>query len=450
MNETFYYTNRRQRLAASMCPGSLLLLMAPPPAVRNNDTHYPYRTSSDLLYLTGINEDSFAYLLTPEGECTIYCLDRDPERERWQGPVMGREAVAQKLGLPVEAVREYPRFQRELATHLKNRMTLYYEFGQNSQADLLILSEINRLNRNARKGDFGPSALIHVRQVLHEQRLVKDEAEIGLMRQAAQITAKAHNALMRHTRAFREGVSEAEMKAFLEAEFRRAGAEALAYPSIVAAGGNATILHYEKTLGYAQPTDLVLVDAGCEYHGYAADITRTFPAGGKFSPLQRDLYQLVLAAQQAAIEKTRAGNALHDPHEAAVQVLSQGLWDLGLLQKYPRRMGTSTIWEFPTSLEEAIEKEYYRQFYMHRTSHYLGLDVHDVGAYYENQESRKLQGGMVITIEPGLYFPPEYDHLPEEFRGIGIRIEDDVLVTESDPDILTRDCVKTVAELEAL
>lgn len=433
-----------------MAPKSLLVLYAPAPVERNHDTTYPYRTSSDLLYLTGIAEDNFGIILASDGELHVFCQSRDPERERWQGPVLGPEKIAEHLGLDREFVHDFREFRQELTKKLQSCDTLYYPFGQDKNFDSWILGEIHKLRLQARKKISFPEQIIHSGKILHELRLIKDDLDLTYLRKAVAISSRAHNLLMAYTRRFPQGISEAEMKAFLEREFRRQGAEALAYPSIVAAGQNATILHYEKMSGFAQSHDLVLVDAGAEYRGYASDITRTFPAGGKFSPLQKEIYSLVLEAQKAAISAVKPGISLEDIHQIAVHVLCEGLWKFGLLRKIPQFGKNTIIWHFPTSLDEVKEKEFYKLFYMHRTSHFLGLDVHDVGRYYQDEKPRPLEKGMVFTIEPGLYFPIEYDFIPEEFRGIGIRIEDDILVTEDGCEILTKDCRKEWQDIENL
>lgn len=448
--EKFHYHKRWAKVQSLMKENSLMVLTSPPPKVRNQDTYYPYRSKSDLLYLTGINEQNLAIILKSDGDVLVFCQEKDLEKERWEGPVLGPEKVADKLGLELSKIKSFVEFRQNLLRELRGKSVLYYDFGFDPEFDNWLLQEIHQSRLRSRQGDALPEEIIHSGAILHEIRLIKDELDLFYLKKAIAISAKAHNRLMRFTRKFSGGISEFEMKAFIEREFKRLGADYLAYPSIVAAANHATILHYEKNFGFARPQDLVLVDAGAEYQSYASDITRTFPAGGKFSALQKELYLLVLEAQKAAISHARVGCSLEEVHEAAVRILCDGLWQFGLLRKIPEKNGSQVIWHFPASLSEVLEKKLYKAFYMHRTSHYLGLDVHDVGKYYVQGKSRPLEEGMVITVEPGLYFPEEYDFIPKEFLGIGIRIEDDVLIKKEGNEVLSSECVKEWHEIESL
>jgi Xaa-Pro aminopeptidase len=439
------HSERVRRVVARMQPDSILVLPAAPARIRNRDTHFPYRSESDILYLTGVNEEGLSIMLTPN-ELHIFAQTRDPERERWVGRVRGHDFFLQlfaslaTIGLEVHLhpVAELEAAFRKL---ISGKHSVYYDFGAKTDLDVKFLGILNEELLNARRGTVYPRALVRASELLHECRLFKDEFDLRCMRKAAEVSAAAHNAVRERIESTTATVSEFEIKALIEHEFMRGGCDRLAYPSIVAAGNNATILHYEGTAGLAQQGEFILIDAGAEFEGYAADITRTTSVGGrsKCSALQRDLYDIVLAAQRAAIAEAKPGTSVANVHDAAVQVLSRGLFDLGLFASLPVDGDNQPA--RAESLEDVLEKHHYRHFYMHRTSHYLGLDVHDVGDYYRAGESRLLEPGMVITVEPGLYFPAEYDFLEPEVRGIGIRIEDDILITKAGNDVLTVSCV---------
>ena len=326
---------------------------------------------------------------------------------------------------PIEALDEM------LPRLLENRPALAYPVGADAHWDARALGWLNAVRLRARAGIAAPDRLLDVRAILDEMRLLKDAHEIGVMRRAARIAAAAHRRAMRATR---PGLHEYEIEAELLHEFRRHGAQSLAYPPIVAGGANACVLHYVSNDAPLRDGELLLIDAGCELDGYASDITRTFPVGGRFSAAQREVYELVLAAQRAAMEKARPGNAWNEPHDAAVRVLAQGMLDLDLLKG---------------SLDEALEKETYRRFYMHRTGHWLGLDVHDAGDYKRGGKWRELVPGMTLTVEPGLYLRAAED-VPERLRNIGVRIEDDVLVTPGECEVLSAEAPKGVDDVEAL
>lgn len=440
------FGERIQRVQGKMLPGSLLVIPAAPHAIRNRDTHYSYRGYSDTLYLTGVNEEELGLIVTNEN-LYVFAQTRDAERERWVGKVCGHEFFLQRFSghrFKTE-VFEAKQFERQFAELAKGRDILYYDFGLQSDLERRLLAVLHEMALYSRRGQKGPRQIIRASEILHELRLKKDSHDLEMMRRAAAISAAAHNKAADHIVAAAGSLSEYEIKALIEHEFMARGADRLAYPSIVAAGDNATVLHYERTQGIAQPGDFVLIDAGAELEGYASDITRTTPTGGwkKASGLHKDLYDLVLAAQKAAIAASKPGTTIESVHTAAQHVLAQGLLAMGFFKNVPERKkaeGESAKLANPGTMAEVLEGEYLAHFYMHRTSHYLGLDVHDVGEYFAAGESRPLEPGMVITIEPGLYFPADYEFVRPEARGIGIRIEDDVLITEAGNEVLTAAC----------
>lgn len=445
------YASRLMSLREKMEPDATLLLRAPERKIRNRDVSYPYRNSSDLLYLTGISQPDMAIMIT-HTQIHIFAEEKSQEDIRWTGHALNASQIAHSMGLMGNfALYKYSELMTQFSQIVKNSTVLYHEFGENSEFDKVILEKLHELGMRGRKGETAPSTIKHTRTILHELRLCKDDSELFAMQKATEISAIAHNELMSFTRSKKDIITELECRAFLEAMFQKKGAEFTAYPSILAMGNNATVLHYENSYAQGRPHDLVLVDAGCEFGGYASDITRTFPLGGVFSQIQRDIYQLVLHAQKEAILQSKTGVSLDTIHASTVKILSQGLWDMGLFRKIPgNKEKSETDLVSPASLDEVIEKEYYRHYYMHKTSHFLGLDVHDVGIYYENGESRALKPGMVITVEPGLYFPDEYDFLPNDFKGIGIRIEDDIAITDSGNINLTQKAVKEIADIQNL
>lgn len=443
------FFERIKRVRAQLPPDGILIIPAVPAAIRNRDTHYPYRAHSDLIYLTGVNEEELALVLTRDA-VHVFAQERDPERERWVGRVRGHAFYLERFSRAGDVqtfVYLSSGFEKRMAELLRGKKTLYYDFGIDAELDRRLFKTLHELAMSSRRGVAAPQTVTRASTILAETRLFKDEYDLANMRRAAAISAAAHNKAQDFIAAAgKSGLGEFEVKALIEHEFMRAGADRLAYPSIVAAGANATILHYEGTSGRAATGEFILIDAGCEFEGYASDITRTTVTGGKAaaSALARDLYDLVLAAQKAAIAATRAGNSIDTVHQAAVDILAAGLMEMGFFDNVPLRVkgGTSDPQKMTrvASLAEVKELEYYNLFYMHRTSHYLGLDVHDVGDYYADGKSRSLAPGMVITVEPGLYFPPEYDFVRGEARGVGIRIEDDVLVTANGNEVLTSAC----------
>ncbi len=424
---------RRRRILMRTCGNEAAIVVpAAHERIRSHDTHYPFRQDSDFLYLTGFLEPDAVLVMVPgrpQGEVVLFCRERDPERERWDGPRLGVEAAASRLGIddafPLADIDEI------LPGLIEGRSKIYYPLGRDRDFDRSILGWLDQLRARARQGASPPQELVALRHVLAEQRLYKSRYEIQLMRKAAAIAIAAHRRAMA---AARPGIREYELEAELLYEFRRAGAEP-AYCAIVATGPNACVLHHRAGDRAAQPGELVLIDAGAEYQGYASDITRTFPVDGRFTPPQRALYELVLSAQEAAIAAVRPGASWIAPHRAAVRVLTAGLVRLGLLEG---------------SVERNLRAESYRRFYMHKTGHWLGLDVHDVGDYKVDGDWRVLEPGMVLTIEPGLYVAADDESVAPQWRGIGIRIEDDVLVTARGAEVLTKALPKDVEAVEAM
>ena len=430
MTDISLYQDRRARLARRMGSGVAVVPTAPE-RLRNRDTAYPYRYDSYFYYLTGFTEPE-AVLVLVAGDMPrslLFCREKDPEKEVWDGFRYGPEGAREAFGF--DEARPIAELDAAMSELLADQPAVFYPVGHDPAWDARVVSWVNAVRARVRNGVTAPSELKDVRTVLDEMRLVKDPHELELMRRAARISAAAHRRAMRFAR---PGVTEYQVEAEILHEFRRHGAQAPAYPPIVASGANACVLHYVANSATLKDGELLLIDAGCELDGYAADITRTFPVNGHFSGAQRDVYQLVLAAQAAAIAAVKPGNPWDAPHRAALEVLAQGLIDLKLLT------GTR---------DEVLEKETYRRFYMHRTGHWLGLDVHDAGDYKRGGEWRPLEPGMTLTVEPGCYIRPA-DDVPQHFWNIGVRIEDDALVTPEGCEILTRDAPKSIAEIEAL
>jgi Xaa-Pro aminopeptidase len=428
------HLERRRRLLAQMEAGSIAVVATAAQHLRNGDNEYPFRPDSDFHYLTGFGEPNAVLVLCKgreQGEQLLFLQPRNREQETWTGRRLGVERAPAALG--VDAAHSIDEFDTELPKLLRGRDPLYWRTGTRPDLDAKILATVHALRLRVRELNPAPARVVDPSALLHEMRVRKDASELAAMRKAAQISAAAHVAAMRATAA---GRNECEIEALLEFEFRRRGASGPAYPCIVASGGNATILHYHENERRMAAGELLLVDAGCEVDCLASDVTRTWPVGGRFSPPQRRIYALVLAAQHAAIATVRPGAGFNDAHDAALRVLIDGLRELALLT------GTR---------DEILASRTYRRFYMHRTGHWLGMDVHDVGAYFrQGSDHRGLEPGMVVTVEPGLYFDEEDATVPAEYRGIGVRIEDDVLVTTDGNEVLTRDCPKEIVELEAL
>jgi Xaa-Pro aminopeptidase len=424
-----------------MDPKSVAIIPAAREAVRSHDTNYRYRQNSDFFYLTGFEEPDAIAVIAPSGEkkFTLFVRPRDPEREIWDGYRAGVEG----------AVRDYSadeafgvaEFDEKLAEILDGPASLYYAFGNGSaELDQKIIRQLSLMRETNRKPLEPPAKIIDPTTIIHEMRVLKDDAEVEIMQRAADIAAEAHVEAMK---AVRPGMKEYEVEALIEAVFRRHGSAGPSYTSIIGSGANATVLHYITNMDTLRDNDLLLVDAGAEYKGYASDITRTFPINGKFTPAQREIYELVLETQMSCIDMVRPGVRLEDLKTHSVEMLTEGMVRLGLLKGDPKKL---------------IEEKKYMQFYMHNLGHYLGIDVHDAGRYYFNGESRPAEAGMVMTIEPGLYISPDTKNIPEGFNqdvpekylGIGVRIEDDVLVTENGARVLTNKVPKDPQEIEAL
>ena len=428
MFDASVYANRRARLAAALGDGIAIVATAPE-VPRNRDTHYPYRHDSYFYWLTGFAEPEAVVVLVGGAapQSILFCRDKDETREIWDGFRHGPAAAQQQFGF--DAAHSVAELDARLPELMGNRARLAYAVGQDPAWDARVIGWLNAVRAKTRQGIGAPGEIVDVRHALDEMRLIKDGHELALMRRAAEISTRAHGIAMRATR---PGRHEYEIEAELLCAFRSGGAEAPAYTSIVASGANACVLHYVFNNQPLADGDLLLIDAAAEFGSYAADITRTFPVNGRFSAAQKDAYELVLAAQAAAIDEVRPGRHWNSPHEAAVRVLTQGMVDLKLLAG---------------SVDGLIESNAYNRFYMHRTGHWLGMDVHDAGEYKIKGEWRPLVPGMTLTVEPGLYIRPA-DDVPEAFWNIGIRIEDDVAVTESGCEVLTSP-PKTVDEIEA-
>ena len=400
--------------------------------VRNRDVIYKFRPDSDFYYLTHFPEPEAVAVLSPQreqGEFILFCRDNDPEKEQWNGRRAGLTGAVSEYGaddaFPIDDISDI------LPGLLENHKKVYCNVGVYPEFDAKLLNWVNEVKAKSRAGIRAPHEIVDLSHILHELRLIKQTEEVNLMKRAAKISASAHKAAMQSCR---PGMMEYEIEAELHYQFRRGGSHYPAYPPIVAGGRNACILHYIENSAELKDGDLLLIDAGAEIDCYAADITRTFPINGKFSSPQRDVYDIVLAAQHAAIGQARTGKLWNEPHEAALGVIVQGLIDLKLLNG---------------SVEENMETEKYRRFYMHRTGHWLGMDVHDVGDYKIDGQWRQLEPGMTFTVEPGVYIPDDEDIEPE-FHNIGIRIEDDVLVQREGNMILTKEVPKTIADIETL
>lgn len=419
------FTIRRKLLQLALAPSDALILLSAPAVVKSNDVHHRFRQDSDLFYVTGFEEEQSALVLYPD-RSILYLRKRDPDMETWTGPMLGIERACETLA--VDEARDIADFKKDLPDLLKKHDRLHWFYGRNREMDALVFEASDKLIRRSRAGESGPSVIIHAGTLLHEMRLTKDPDEIELLRQCSEITRQAHERIMRQTS---PGMFEFSVEAMIQETFRRHDAVE-AYPSIVASGPNACVLHHTSNSRLIGEGDLILVDAGAERHCMNADVTRTYPAAEKFTPQQRDVYAIVLHAQKNAIARTKPGATLDEVHAATVRDLVLGLLDLGVLSG---------------SADENIEKGTYRKYYMHRTGHWLGMDVHDVGAYSLGGKARLLADSMVCTVEPGLYFPPDS---PAAFAGIGVRIEDDVLVSGNTPTVLTASIPKEIQDIEAL
>jgi Xaa-Pro aminopeptidase len=400
--------------------------------VRSNDTHFRFRQDSDFYYLTGFEEPESIAVIAParETKYTMFLRPRDPEREIWDGRRAGIEGAKSEYG--AQEAFSISEFAEKLEEILDGAESLYYRLGVHPDLDEMIIRKITSMRTFNRKPIQFPTTIIDPATIVHEMRVLKSAEEIDIMQRAADIAAEAHVEAMK---AVRPGMKEYQVEALIEQIFRQKGAAAPAYTSIVGAGANATVLHYINNDGELRDGELLLVDAGAEYKGYASDITRTYPISGKFSKAQREIYDLVLEAQMSCVEMVRPGVTHEQLKNHSIEILTAGMVRLGLLKGEP---------------EELIKEDKYKQFYMHGLGHMLGIDVHDVGRYYFDKESRALEPGVVMTVEPGLYVAPDTKDIPEQYLGIGVRIEDDVLCTQNGPRVLTNKVPKDAGEIEAL
>ena len=426
------YARRRGRLADRLEGDSVAVLFAAPPRRRNRDVYYPYRPDSDFYYLTGFPEPEAVAVLAPggpEGEYVLFCRDHNPELELWDGPLAGLEGACKHYG--ADQAHAIDVLDEIMPGLIAGRERVYYLMGEDASCDQRIARWAEAARLHTRGSPAPQVQLVSLKTPLHELRLYKSRHEVRSMRRAAKIAAAAHKQAMRTCR---PGMTEYQLEAELIAEFIRRGARAPAYPPIIGGGANGCILHYTDNGAVLQDGELVLIDAGAEYGCYASDITRTFPVGGRFSAEQAAVYEVVLASQLAAIDEARAGRHWNHPHEAAVRVITEGLVELGILSGDPA---------------ELVEQKSYVPYYMHRTGHWIGMDVHDVGDYRVGGEWRMLEPGMVMTVEPGLYLRPDTAGLDPRWWNIGIRVEDDVLVTRDEPEVLSQDAPKQTQEIEA-
>jgi Xaa-Pro aminopeptidase len=427
------YARRRKSLMAQMEANSIAILPAAPVHIRNRDVEHVYRQDSDFQYLSGFPEPEAVLVLIPgreHGEYVLFCRERDPERELWDGLRAGQDGAIGEYGaddaFPIGDIDDI------LPGLIEGRSRVYYSIGTNTEFDQHLMEWVNVIRSKARQGAQPPNEFVALDHLLHDMRLYKSAAEVKVMREAAEVSARAH---VRAMQAARAGLYEFHLEAELDYEFRKGGAKMPAYGSIVAAGKNACILHYRENDAPLKDGDLVLIDAACELDCYASDITRTFPVSGRFSPEQKAIYELVLKSQEAAFTEIAPGKHWNAAHEATVRIITAGLVELGLLKG---------------EVDELIASEAYKAFYMHRAGHWLGMDVHDVGDYKVGGEWRVLEPGMAMTVEPGIYIGAENQDVPKKWRGIGVRIEDDVVVTKTGCEILTGGVPKSVDEIEAL
>ncbi len=426
------YATRRAEFARRMGADAAAVIPAAHHATRNADTEYEYRQNSDFYYLTGFSEPEAVLVLAPHAAepVTLFLRARDRAAEIWTGRRLGVEGAVADLGM--DAAYPIAELAERLPALLTGATTLHYGLAQNERMDRTVMDAVGAARFSVRRGGKAPQNFVEPGVILHEMRLRKSEQELAIMRRAAAVSLAGHEAGMRATR---PGLGEWELEAIIEYHYRLAGAQDVAYPSIVASGVNATILHYNVNRDVLRDGDLVLVDSGAEVDLYASDVTRTWPVNGKFSSEQRALYDIVLRAQKAGIEHVRTGKPFNAYHDAAVRVLTEGLVDVGLLAG---------------SIDSLIEENKFFEFYPHRTGHWIGLDVHDAGRYKADDDSyRLLEPGMVLTVEPGLYVQPDLD-VPERWKGIGIRIEDDVLCTSGEPDVLTAAIPKEIEDIERI
>lgn len=426
------FAKRRLQLMGIAGDQSVIIARAAAPKIRNNDAHYSYRQDSDFLYLSGFSEPDAMIVLLPEdrgGRSILFCREKDPHREMWDGAMAGVEGATEQFGFD----EAYPIVEMEtrLPKLLHGRERVFCDLGKDSDFDQLLIGWMNEFRAKTRKKFHAPDEIVALDHSLHEMRLFKSRTEITAMRKSARVAAAAHRRAMQ---VCKPGKNEAEIHAELLHTFTSNQCEA-SYIPIVGGGENACVLHYISNRDPLNDGDLLLIDAGAEYDGYASDITRTFPVNGKFNGAQKDLYDLVLTANVKAIDEVRAGLPWEHVHETAVRIATEGMIDLGILKG---------------GLEEALEEEHFKDFYVHNTGHWLGLDVHDVGEYEIDGHSRVLEPGMVLTVEPGIYIPVSATNVAEHWRGLGIRVEDDVVVTKGEADVLSSDVCKDIDEIENL
>ena len=425
------FANRRQQLMQMVGPDGIVIIPSANLLIRNRDAEHPFRQDSDFQYLTNFNEPEAVAVFIPEreeGEFILFCREKDPKTERWTGRMAGLEGAQENYqaddAFPIEDIDDI------LPGLMDRRETVHYSMGVNPSFDQQVMSWVNVMKAQVRSGAHPPHEFVSLDLLLHDMRLYKTAAEIKMMKHSARTAVRSHERAMAICE---PGLNEAQLDAEFLHEFKWNGMVP-AYTTIVGGGGNACVLHYIENNQPLQDGDLVLIDAGAEYGCYASDITRTFPINGKFTEAQRQIYQIVLDAQYAAIEAAQPGNVWNDPHEAAVKVICQGLLGLGIIEG---------------SLKSVIEDEAYKEFFMHKTGHWLGMDVHDVGDYKIDDEWRVLEQGMVLTVEPGIYISPNPE-IDEKWWNIGVRIEDDVLIKRKGNEVLTGALIKEVADIEAL
>jgi Xaa-Pro aminopeptidase len=424
------FSERRARLLSSM-PAGVLVLFSTPTAIRNNDVEHEYRQSSDLFYLSGFDEPDTVLVLSAVAEkdkFVLFVRPRDPERETWDGRRAGVEGAMKEFG--ADAAYPFSELAARLPELLLGATELHYSLGRHREQDDVLLAGLEGARRRGRRGATYPTRIVDAEVALHEQRLFKTSEELDIMRRAASISGEAHLAAMQSAR---PGLNECEIDALFRGIFRKHGCERPAYEPIVGSGPNATILHYRRNNRVMNDGELLLIDAGCELDYYASDVTRTFPVNGRFTPEQRQIYDIVLEAQDRAIDAAKVGATLDDVHLASAEVITRGLIALGLIEG---------------PLEDALKEQRYKTYYMHKCSHWLGMDVHDVGAYYRAGKGRPLEPGMVLTVEPGIYVAENASGAAERYRGIGVRIEDDVLVTSTSNEVLTAHIPRTVDAVE--
>lgn len=427
------YAARRKQLISQLGDGGVAIIPSAKEILRNGDSHFPFRQNSDFYYLTGFNEPEAILVLIAgrdQGEYILFNRERDPEMEVWVGPRAGQEGACKDFGadqsFPIKQVDE------EIPKLLENAQRLFYAFGRDMSFDRKVLSWLNKVRHKVRAGVNAPDDCSNIEKILHNMRLFKSPAEIALMRKAAEISVVGHRHAMELCR---PGMYEYELEAMLQAAFLSQGSRAPAYNHIVAAGRNSCILHYNDNNALIKDADLILIDSGAEYDNYASDITRTFPANGRFSPEQKAIYEVVLNASQTVINAVKPGLKWDQLQNLSEQKITEGLLELGLLSG---------------KLDNLIEQKAFKRFYMHRVSHWLGLDVHDVGSYKVNGQWRALEPNMALTIEPGVYIPAHSEGVDERWWNIGVRIEDDIVVTSKGHDVLSSGLPKTIAEIEMI